>query len=255
MDEGTDPKMELLFSFFEGVHRKGPGSESSTRKALAQLAEIPSSPQVVDLGSGSGAASLVLADEGASVTAVDIYQPFLDRLDALAAEAGLASQIRTVAADITDPPFPDGSFDLVWSEGAIYLVGFEEGLKRWRRLLRPGGHLAVTEATWLTANPPAKAAAFWEAAYPAITTVEENLNLVRSAGLESLDHFVLPSEDWSGYYEPLQKQLTLFRAEHGENLDARDFADDLQQEIDIWRECGDSYGYVFYLARARDAVE
>jgi ubiquinone/menaquinone biosynthesis C-methylase UbiE len=250
MDERTDPQMELMFSFYERLHRKAPGSESTTRKALSLLAGIPANPEVVDFGCGSGAAAIVLAQAGAKVTAVDIHQPFLDQLEARAANAGVTGRITTVCADMAEPPFPDDSFDLVWSEGAVYLVGFEEGLKRWRRLLRTGGHVAVTEATWLCERPPRKAIEFWMAEYPAITTVEGNLAMVKSAGFEPVAQFPLPKEDWSNYYEPLIDQLGLFRSENEGNADAKAFADDLQREINLWEECGDSYGYVFYLARA-----
>lgn len=252
MADGTDPQMELMFSFFERLHRKAPGSERSTRRALSLLGRLPPDAEIVDFGCGSGAASLVLAEAGASVTAVDIYQPFLDRLDARAAKAGLSGRVTTVCRDMADATFADGSFDVVWSEGAIYLVGFEAGLKRWRRLLRPGGHVAVTEAVWLCEDPSAEASALWEAAYPAITSIEENLKMVRSAGFDSVDHFVLPREDWAEYYEPLQEQLGLFRKEHGEDGHARAFADELQREVDVWRDWGDSYGYLFCLARACD---
>jgi SAM-dependent methyltransferase len=147
------------------------------------------------------------------------------------------------------PPFPDGSFDLVWSEGAIYLVGFEAGLRRWRRLLRPGGYVAVTEAAWLVAQPAQEAVDFWTAEYPAITTIERNLATIRSAGFEPVDPFVLPAEDWSNYYEPLQEELDAFRARGNDDPHAQSFADDLQREIDLWHKCGDSYGYVFYIGR------
>ena len=255
MDDGTDPQMELMFSFYERLHRKAPGSERSTRRALSLLGEIAPDAEIVDFGCGSVAASLVLADAGANVTALDVHQPFLDRLDARAAEAGLAGRIKTVCADMADPPFSNSPFDVVWSEGAIYLVGFEAGLKRWRRLLRPGGRLALTEAVWLCEDPPAEAAAFWEAGYPAITSIEENLEMLRSAGFDPVDHFVLPREDWADYYEPLQKQFDLFRKEHGQDRDAQAFADDLQREVDVWEECGDSYGYVFCLARTCDRTQ
>ena len=249
MNDGTDPQMELMFSFYEHLHRKAPGSERSTRRALSLLGELRPDAEIVDFGCGSGAASLVLAEAGARVTAVDGYGPFLDRLEALAADAGLAGRIKTALADMAAPPFPDGSFDVVWSEGAIYLVGFEAGLRRWRRLLRPGGRLAVTEAVWLCENPPTEVATFWQAEYPAITSIEENLKMVRSAGFEPVDHFVLPREDWSEYYQPLQKQLSVFREEHGQDRDAQAFAGELQHEVEVWREWGDSYGYVFFLAR------
>jgi len=240
-----------MFSFYERVERKGPGSNASTRKALAMLGALPSHPRLVDFGCGAGDASLVLARAtGSNVTAVDIHQAFLDQLDARAAREGLTERIRTVQADMADPPFRDGSLDLIWSEGAIYCIGFAHGLKRWRRLLRAGGCIAVTEATWLCDSPPGEVVEFWTTEYPAMTNIDDNLAEVRASGFEPIGHFVLPSEDWENYYGPVQEQLTVFRSQNSGTAEAQAFADSLQQEIDVWKKYGGSYGYVFFLGRA-----
>jgi ubiquinone/menaquinone biosynthesis C-methylase UbiE len=242
--------MELMFAFYERLERKAPGSASSTRKALSLLPGLPPKPRVADFGCGSGVATLVLAEAtGGEVTAVDIHQPFLDRLEARAARAGISDRVRTLQADMADPPLGDGSFDLVWSEGAIYLMGLEAGLNRWRRLLQPEGYLAVTEVAWLTRQPPARAAEFWAAEYPGIATIDEHLATFRRARFEPVSHFVLPAEDWERYYSPLQVELEQFRSSHEGDRDAEAFAADLDREVAMWREYGDSYGYVFFLAQ------
>lgn len=243
--------MALMFSFYEGVPRKGPGSEASTLKALSMLHGLPPTPRIVDFGCGAGEASLVLArvTQG-HVTAVDIHQPFLDELEARAAREGLMDRITSVQADMAAPPFADGSVDLVWSEGAAYIVGFAQGLSRWRRLLREDGFISVTEAAWLCEAPPREAVDFWTAEYPAMTSIESNLEKLRSAGFEPVGHFVLPSTDWGSYYGPLQERLTAFRSENSENAEAWALADSVQREIDVWKNYGSSYGYVFYLGRA-----
>lgn len=251
MADGPDSQLALMFSFYERVDRKGPGSKASTGKALAMLDGLPPNPRIVDLGCGAGEASLVLAGATqGNVTAVDIHQPFLHQLEARAAREGLEDRITTVQADMADPPFPDGSFDLVWSEGAVYIVGFEQGLKRWRRLLRTGGFIAVSEASWLCEVPPREAVDFWTSEYPAMTNIEDNLAKVRSASFVPVGHFALPSKDWENYYGPVQDQLAVFRSENSDNGEAQTFADSLQREIDVWKECGSSYGYVFYLGKA-----
>ncbi len=251
MAEEPDSQLALMFSFYEGVLRKGPGSDASTLKALSMLDGLPPTPRIVDFGCGAGVASLVLARATQGiVTAVDIHQSFLQQLEVCAARDGLTDRIRTVQADMATPPFPDGSFDLVWSEGAIYIVGFEQGLNRWRRLLRTGGFVAVTEVSWLCETPPSKALDFWASEYPAMTSIENNLSKVRSTGFEPVGHFILPSEDWDNYYGPVQEQLAPFRVENSENAEAQAFADSVQREIDVWKEFGSSYGYVFYLGRA-----
>lgn len=250
MDAEFDAGSTLFFSFYEGLPRKGPGTEASTRRALALLDGLPSSPRIVDFGCGAGAASLVLAKAtGGIVTAVDVYPPYLQELESAAASQAVADRIRTVTANMAAPPFPDGSFDLVWSEGAIYQIGFEQGLTRWRQLLRPGGFVAVTELSWLVNDPSGKAVAYWNSEYPAMRGSKDNLVSLRTAGFEPVGHFVLPAEAWENYYGPLQQQLIVFRSEHSENPQARAFADSMQQEVDLWNECGDQYGYVFYLGK------
>lgn len=250
MTELADSQMALMLSFYEGVLRKGPGSEKSTLKALSMLDSLPPKPQIVDFGCGAGAASMALArGTQSSVTAVDIHRPFLSELEQIAAREGVSDRIATVLADISDPPFPDASFDLIWSEGAIYNVGFLEGLKRWRRLLRAGGFVAVTEATWLCETPPQQAVDFWKSGYPAMTNIDDNLTKVRSAGFEPVGHFVLPSEDWQDYYTSLQQRLVAFRSKHPANAEAHAIADSVQEEIDVWMACRGSYGYIFYLGR------
>jgi ubiquinone/menaquinone biosynthesis C-methylase UbiE len=251
MAEELDPQMALIFSFYESVVRKGPGSEASTLKALSMLDGLPPTPRIVDFGCGAGVASLVLAKATQGiVTGAEIHQPFLQQLEAAAAREGLTERIRTVEADMADPPFPDSSFDLVWSEGAVYNIGFPQGLKRWRRLLRTGGFIAVTEVSWLCEAPSREAVDFWTTEYPAMTSIEDNLTEVRSAGFEPVGHFVLPSEDWENYYVPLKDRLAVFRSENSDNAEAQAFADSLQREIDVWKRYGSSYGYVFYLGRA-----
>jgi len=247
----THWQMSLVFSFYEGLQRKGPGSDASTLKALAMLGKLPPKPCIIDFGCGAGAASLTLAKEiDCGITAVDIHRPYLKEVEDHASRDGLGDRIKTLQADMANPPIPDGSVDLVWSEGAVYNLGFEQGLKRWRRLLRPGGFIAVTEITWLTDAPPQQAAEFWNSEYPAISSIEENLARVRAAGFEPVGHFILPSVDWHNFYGPLEGRLADFRTQHSDDEDADAIVNNQQGELDLWKECGDSYGYVFYLGKA-----
>ncbi|MCA9017245.1 MAG: class I SAM-dependent methyltransferase [Planctomycetaceae bacterium] len=251
MTEQTEPPMEMVFSFFEGIPRKGPGSEASTLKAFSILKDLSATPRIVEFGCGAGVATLPLARSSRGhLTAVDIHQPFLDELDAAAAREGLADRITTVQADMGNPPFPNSAFDLIWSESAIYNLGFEQGLQLWKPLLKPGGSIAVSEVVWLTSDPPHKAKEFWDSDYPSMTTVDENRTRMRTAGFDSTDHFILPAEDWQNYYGPLQDHVTAFRRTHSANVTAQAFADSLQQEIDLWKEYGDSYGYCFFIGKA-----
>ena len=246
-----EPPLEMLFSFFEGVRRKGPGSEASTLKALSLLKNLPPNPRIIELGCGAGVASIPLARSLAcQLTAIDIHQPFLDELMAVAVREGLADRITTSQADMGNPPFPDGSFDLIWSEAAIYNIGFESGLRLWKPLLRHGGYIAVSEVVWLTPEPPQQAKEFWNSDYPSMTSVEDNLSTLSALGFDQVDHFLLPQQDWQAYYGPLEERVAEFRSQHADDAAAQSLADSMQAEIDLWKKYGDSFGYCFFTGRA-----
>jgi serine/threonine-protein kinase HipA len=240
---------ESLFRLFEGLPRQGPGSDACTREALRRLGPLPQAPRVLDLGCGSGRAALVLAEVlRTRVIAVDNHQPFLDQLQVTAQARGCSDLIEARCADMAAPGVPAGSVDLLWSEGAIYFLGFEEGLRLWRPLLAPGGCLAVTECSWLSADAPAEAAAFFADGYPGIAGVAENIERARAAGFDALDHFALPPEAWwDEYYLPLQARMDLLAADPDPALTA--VIAETRREIDLFRRHGDAYGYVFYLMR------
>jgi serine/threonine-protein kinase HipA len=244
--------MDAFFLLHTDLPREGPGSDDCTREALRRLRPwLPASPRVLDLGCGPGRQTLVLARElGTPITAVDLHAPFLARLEAHAARQGLGHLVHTRRADFGALEDAPGSVDLLWSEGAIYHLGWAGGLKRWRPLLRPGALLAATEATWLTEAPPAEAADFWREAYPTMGTVASNSAVAREAGFEVLDTFVLPASAWwEEYYRPLQARVESLRERAREDADLATALTLTEQEVALYARHGASYGYVFYLLR------
>jgi SAM-dependent methyltransferase len=240
---------EALFRLFETLSRQGPGSNACTREALQRLPALPTAPRVLDLGCGTGASTLVLAAAlRTRVIAVDIHQPFLDQLRATAQARGLAPLIETRCADMRAPGAPPGSVDLLWSEGALYVLGFEQGLRLWRPLLAPGGCLVASECSWLCADPPAEAAAFFRSGYSGMAGIAENLERARAAGFDVIDHFTLPPAAWwDEFYTPLQERMAQLAPEADPALAA--MIDETRREIALYRLHSDSYGYVFYLLR------
>ncbi len=240
---------QLFMDIYERMPRQGPGNEDSTLKALAALGQLPEEPNILDLGCGSGAQTVQLAQAtGSHVTAVDFYEPFLRSLRSNADEAGVGDRVQTVLGDMATLDFEDESFDLIWSEGAIYLMGFENGLKAWRRLLKSAARMAVTEATWLTDSPPDPCKAYWDREYPALTSVAANIETIEASGYTHVANFPLPASAWlDDYYAPLRRVLAEFRTTQGANADDMAIIDMCQTEIDMYDQYGDAYGYVFYL--------
>lgn len=125
----------------------------------------------------------MLAHEtGGFVTALDTHRPYLHELGRRARAAGLEARINAQHGSMENLSFEDESFELIWSEGAIYNIGFDRGLTEWRRLLIPNGSLAVTELTWLEPEAPDQVRAFWQEGYPAMRSVEDNLVALERAG-------------------------------------------------------------------------
>ncbi len=241
--------MEALFELFESLPRQGPGSDASTRRALAALPRLPATPRILDLGCGSGRQSVVLALEtGGFVDAVDRHEPFLRNVMDNARKAGVAEHVQTRCESIEAFEASAESYDLVWSEGALYAVGLERGLDLAYKRLKPRGLLAFTEASWLTSNPPLAARSFWAAAYPGMARVDQNRAKAERAGFRVLDSFILPAEDWrSEYYSPLRDRIEELREQSFARTDLALAIAEVEDEIAVFERHGDCYGYVFYL--------
>jgi len=243
--------MSLFRELTEGLLRQGPGSPEATLRALGLTRELPDRPRILDVGCGSGAQTIELARAtNGEIVAVDIRQRFLDELAEHARDAGVLSQITAVNASMFDMQFPAESFDLIWSEGAIYIAGFAAGLGAWRRFLKPGGWLAVSELSWLVPNPPAETAQFWARNYPGMKSIERNCQVISETGYVDADGFVLPVKDWwDNYYGPGQIRVAALRKKYAGDPDVLAILEDAQREYDLFRVHCDVYGYVFFVMR------
>jgi SAM-dependent methyltransferase len=255
-DLTDDRATRLFFDLFSGLPRQGPGDPASTVRALALVPGVGPHTRILDLGCGTGLHARVLARHSpAHILSVDNHVPFVDELNRHAERLGLADRLQARVGDMRDLralDFLPRSFDVIWSEGSIFIVGFETGLREWRQWLAPGGHVAVTEACWTRAEVPAACAAFWAEEYPAIRRIPELLEAVDACGYDTVGHFTLPPASWwDDYYRPLEGNVRGFRQRHPDEPDALAIADRVQREIDVWREYSDSYSYEFIVMRAR----
>lgn len=237
----------IFWEIHRDLPREAPGSDASTLRALSMLPALPASARILDIGCGPGGQSVALARATqADVIAVDNHQSFLDDLARRAARAGVAERVHPLNASMFDLNF-EQPFDLLWSEGAVYIIGFERGLREWRRLLKPGGFIAVTELSWLKPNLPEAARKFWREGYPDMATVEQNLARLSAAGYRSLGHFTLPESDWwDNYYHPMAARIQALREKYEHNPAAQAVLDMEYAEIDLYRQFSAWYGYVFY---------
>lgn len=140
------------------------------------------------------------------------------------------------------------TFDLIWAEGSLYIMGFSKGLAACYDLLAPNGLLAVSELCWLRPNPPTECQEFFHNEYPAMVDIETNLTTIKSCGYEVLGHFTLPESSWwVSYYHPLENRLQSLRKKYTSDPKKINVIESVQMEIEIYRKYSSYYGYEFYL--------
>ncbi len=255
--------MKLFLEIHNDLPQQGPGDDECTVKALNVILNHLSKPkqddfhrddfQILDIGCGPGRQSIALAKEiNCKIIAVDNHQPFLDEVNKRASENGLADKIITLNQPMDSLSIEKQGFDVIWSEGAIYIMGFENGLNNWKAFLKPISFIAVTEISWFTDSPNDEVRKFWQDNYPAMKTIDENINIINKSGYSLLESFRLPSSSWiDNYYNPIEKRITGLRLKYKDDHDALVFFDDYYKEIDMFKKYSESYGYVFYIMKLK----
>ena len=201
--------MEFFYELFESLPRCGPGDNEFTRRAFNVIPEAPKRPFILDIGCGPGVQTIELAKiSHGKIIALDNHQAFLDKLmDTVRAE-GLDEMIIPKNISMLDMDYDESTFDIIWSEGALYFMGFQNGLKRCHQLLKNNGFLAVTELVYLSSNPPDPIIQYFENEYPDIKDIKGKIELIHEEGLHLISNFTLPKSAWlDSYYLPMEKEL------------------------------------------------
>ena len=240
---------EIYYEIFESLPRQGPGDAESTRKAFDKLTGLPKHPEILDIGCGSGGQTLVLAKlSSGNITALDNHEPFIKKFNHDAKKAGCADRIQSIVGDMRVIGYPKESFDLIWSEGAAFVMGFDNALKAWRPLLRPKGYLAVSELVWFKKRAPKEVKDFFAREYPDMRYYKDINPVIESSGYKMIDYFPLPGESWwTHYYTPAEKKLVALRRKYQGNQDAQAIFDSFQLEINMHRKYSQYYEYGFYI--------
>jgi hypothetical protein len=160
-----------------------------------------------------------------------------------------------VCGDMGTAPFASRSFDLIWSEGALYSIGFGNGLAVCAGLIRPGGYLAASEAVWTVDDPPEEVRRWWEAEYPDIGSIADKVRVVETAGFEIAGQFTLPASAWRHhYYAPMLARLANLRAAWALDEVGSGVIAQLEHEAAMFDRFGHTYGYAFIVGRRTPAA-
>jgi len=246
--------LNLKADLYGVLPRQGPGSAAATRRAFRMLGPLPERPLVLDIGCGTGGQTMELARlTPGHVIGLDVFDWALGALSRKVVEAGLVGRVHTKKQSMTGMDFADATFDLIWGEGSLYIMGFEKALTSCRRLLKAGGQLAASEVCWLRDSPPPELQDFWQREYPDIKSVDDNMQIVSECGFDLLGHFTVPARAWwDDYYTPMKGRLRELRVKYADSTDALAMFDESDREMDMHRKYSKWYGYEFFVCRRRD---
>jgi ubiquinone/menaquinone biosynthesis C-methylase UbiE len=241
--------MEYFYELFEALPRCGPGDNKSTRRAFNTIPKLPEQPLILDIGCGPGVQTIELAKRSnGKIIALDNHQAFLDKLMQKAKDEELLDHIVPKNISMLDMDFEKNTFDIIWSEGALYFMGFQNGLRKCHQLLKSNGFLAVTEIVYLVDNPPAPLIQYFEKEYPDIKAVKDKMELIQNEGFHLISNFTLPESSWlDSFYLPMEEELARLKKKYQGNEIASGIFEEMKNEINLYKNFSAFYGYEFFI--------
>lgn len=242
---------QLICEYFSTLDRQGPGSPDVTTKALSFIDNLTSNSRIADIGCGTGGQTMVLANHApGQITGIDLFPLFIDVFNENARALNLQDRVQGVVGSMENLPFQNEELDLIWSEGAIYNIGFERGINDWRTFLKPGGFISVSEASWFTQDRPEEIDQFWTREYPEIDTIPNKVAQMQNAGYIPIATFVLPETCWTDhFYAPQVSAQKHFLEKYAGNQAAEEFIKVQKHEAELYNKYKEFYGYVFYIGK------
>ncbi len=162
-----------------------------TRKAFELLPKLKN-PHILDIGCGTGVPTMELAKiSDGHVIGIDIDESSLGLLQRKIRKMGLNNQISVINDSILTADFPEKSFDIIWAEGSIFVIGFEKSIKKWRQFLKPNRFLVIHDEN---------------------KDKTKKLESITKYGYSLIAQFELPDNLWwREYYTPLEQLIQEFR--------------------------------------------
>jgi SAM-dependent methyltransferase len=242
---------KLICEYYSNLERQGPGSPEITIKALSFIDNLKTESKITDIGCGTGGQTMVLAmHTSGHITGIDLFPDFIDIFNRNSRKLNLQDRVDGVVGSMDKLPFQNDELDLIWSEGAIYNIGFERGINEWHKLLKKGGFIAVSEASWFTEKRPAEIDCFWKDAYPEIDIISNKVKQMQKAGYIPIATFVLPENCWTDhFYAPQVSAQEKFLKKCPGNKTAEELVKNQRHEAELYYKYKEFYGYVFYIGK------
>ncbi len=133
------PVSATRFAAFDHFHVRGLQASAE----LADLADIHEGMTVLDAGSGLGGPARYLAERfGCKVMGIDLTTSFVTAARMLTERAGLGQRVEFQVGNLLELPFPDASFDLIWTQHVVMNIQDRDTLySELHRVLKSAGRL------------------------------------------------------------------------------------------------------------------
>ena len=183
-----------------------------TRKAFKLLPKCKNL-HILDVGCGSGVPTIELAKiSDGHIIGIDIDETSLNLLRRKIQQMRLNDRVSVSKKSIQTMDFPEESFDIIWAEGSIFVMGFEKSIKKWRRFLKPNGFLVIHDEN---------------------KNKTKKLGLITECGYSLIAQFELPDNLWwHEFYTPLEQLIQQFRRKYPDDSGLNDELNKDQSEID-----------------------
>ncbi len=241
----------LICEYFSSLERQGPGSPEVTIKALSFIDNLTNESHIADIGCGTGGQTMVLAQHApGQITGIDLFPAFIDLFNLNAGKLNFQDRIKGMVGSMDNLSFQNEELDLIWSEGAIYNIGFERGLNEWQKFVKKGGYVAVSEVSWFTEERPAEIDKFWKDAYSEIDTIPNKVAQMQKAGYIPVATFILPENCWTEhFYAPQVMAQEAFLKKYAGNKSVEEFIASERHEAQLYYKYREYYGYVFFIGK------
>lgn len=145
-------------------------------------------PRLLDVGCGSGAATIKLAEwlDG-EIIGIDIDNGSLDSFREKIKNKALSSRIKAIKTSFIRNDFKDHSFNILWAEGVFHIIGYDKSLKESYRLLTQKGFLVIVDT---------------------LEILEKNKKKFKNCGFKVYDQINWEENAWwTEYYGPLEAKI------------------------------------------------
>ncbi len=242
---------DILIETHTVLERQGPGSSEMTLRALSFIDNLGAIRRAADFGCGTGTQTMLIAQSiPGEIVGLDLSDDFIRTFNENAEKASLGGKASGIVGSMLELPFQKEEFDLIWSEGAIDGIGFENGLSYWNSFLRKGGYVAVTCPSWFSSEHPKEIEKFWLDAGSGLDTVDYNIGVMQKCGYSFAASFILPENCWTdNYFIPREAAQKALLEKHPDNKNVIEAIESSKYEAELYSKYKQYYGYAFYIGR------